>query len=307
MKRESTKNIGLALLLNIAFFIVEIIGGILTNSISIISDAIHDCGDTVALGASWILEKISERRPNEKYTYGYMRFSFLGALINSLILLTSCIVIFYETLPRFYSPQEVDKNGMLILSIFGIVFKGLGVYKTAKGTGISERAVSLHLLSDVMIWVATLVVSFLIKIFNVNMLDPLLSLGIVVFILINVVKNLKLIFEVLLERAPKDVDVGELKNDLLKNSKIINIHHIHMWLADGINTYSTIHVVVCDGLNELELSEIKKFVRNVMLDYNIGHVTIEIEFECERCKEDNCEFEMRGYLNINKTHHHHHH
>lgn len=297
-KRSSARNIGLALFFNVLFIIVEIIGGLLTNSIAITLDAIHDCGDTIAISISWVLEKISEKRPNERYTYGYMRFSFLGALINSLILLMSCTIILYETLPRLFNPQKVNYNGMIILSFLGIAFKSLGAIKTAKGEKINERAVSLHLMSDVLTWIATLITSFFIKISNIAILDSLLSIGIVTFILINLVKNLKLIFEVLLERAPKNVNVVELKKELLESKYITNAHHLHMWLADGVNTYATLHIVVHNGLSEIEISNVKKYVRKVINKHNIGHITIEIEFECERCKEDNCEFETQGFKDL---------
>ena len=306
MTQKSTKNIGWALLFNVIFFVIEIIGGLLTNSISIISDAIHDCGDTIAIAVSWVLEKVSEKKPNEKYTFGYMRFSFLGALINSLILLISCVLICYETLPRLFAPEEVHHDGMIALALVGIVFKGLGAYKTAKGAGVSERAVSLHLLGDVLMWVAALIVSLIIKFFNVTILDPLLSFGIVVFILVNVIGNLRMIFRVLLERAPENVDVAELKAKLMEHEQIIHTHHLHMWMADGVNTYCTLHLVVKDGLSEEEISKIKCFVRGIMEGYEIGHITMEIEFECERCKEDDCEFEMRGHQKFKKQEGHNH-
>ncbi|GHU86502.1 putative cation-efflux system membrane protein [Clostridia bacterium] len=293
------------MILDLVFFLLEIVGGKLTHSMSVIMGALHDSGDIVAIGIAWAAEKITERRPNEKYTYGYMRFSFFGALVNSLILLTTSLLMLHSVISDLRSPAEVDHDKMVWLAVLGILFKGFAALKTAKGKGISEKVVNLHLMQDVLNWVAVLFVGLLIKFFNVNILDPLLSLGIVVFVLINVAKNLKVIFEVLLERAPKNVNVAELKNQLMEHRNITNIHHIHMWLADGINTYSTLHVVVRDNLGETELSNIKKYVREIMERHNVGHVTVEIEFENERCKEDDCEFEMRGFA-VGKNYDHHH-
>ncbi|MDR2817431.1 MAG: cation diffusion facilitator family transporter [Oscillospiraceae bacterium] len=305
VERKSTKNIGWALTLGFIFLLLEIVGGIFTHSMSVVAEAIHDSGDLVGLGIAWAAEKMTERTPNEKYTYGYMRFSFFGALVNSLILLITCVPILRSVISSLMSPQAVDHDKMVWLAILGILFKGFATLKTAKGRGIGERVVNLHMMQDVLNWVAVLLTGLLIKFFDVNILDPLLSLGIVIFVLINVARNLKMIFEVLLERAPKDINVAEVKKQLMEHRNITNIHHIHLWLADGINAYSTLHVVVKDNLGEVELSNIKKYVRETMEKHNIGHITVEIEFENERCKEDDCEFEMRGFAAREKHNFHH--
>ncbi|MDR1354384.1 MAG: cation diffusion facilitator family transporter [Oscillospiraceae bacterium] len=307
VSKKSTKNIGFALALNLIFFAIEILGGVLTHSMAVISDVIHDSGDLVAIGISWFAEKVSEKRPNERYTYGYGRFSFLGALVNSLILLASSAVILQHAIPRLLAPVAVDHDGMVGLALLGLLFKGSAVLKTAKKRGIGERVVNLHLMLDVLNWAGVLVVGVLIKIFNVMILDPLLSLGIVAFVIVNVFRNFKVIFEVLLEMAPRNVNMQALQGAILEHENIVSIHHIHIWLADGVNPYSTLHVVVRDGLEDLEFSEVKKYVKKVMENNHIGHVTVEIEFECEHCQEDNCEFEMQGFVPHLHHHHGHHH
>ncbi|MDR1260660.1 MAG: cation diffusion facilitator family transporter [Oscillospiraceae bacterium] len=309
MNKNAVKNIGWALVLNFIFLAIEIIGGFFTHSMAVVSDAIHDSGDLFAIGIAWVAEKVAGKRPNERYTYGYMRFSFLGALVNSLMLLGTSLLILKQALSLLFVVQEVDHDGMVFLALLGILFKGFAVLKTAKGCGIGEKAVNLHLLLDVLNWIAVLFVGVFIKIFNVEILDPILSLGIVGFILVGVVKNLKKIFEVLLERAPKSVDITRLKKELLVNCDISNVHHIHIWVADGLNTYSTLHVLVKDDLKSENLSCVKKYVREVMKRQDIGHVTVELEFESEGCKEDNCEFEMGVFdgLNVEAYCHNHRH
>ena len=278
------------------------IGGLFVNSISIISDSIHDLGDAISIAISWFLDKKSESKPDKKYTYGYLRFSVLGALINAMVLLVGSIIMLYNAVPRLINPQAINYNGMFILAIVGLLVNGLGAYKTAKGEAISEKVVSLHLLEDVLGWAAVLICSIFMKIFNISILDPILSILITLFILYNVYKNLRKIFEVFLEKAPSNIDIDAIISKVLGNHIIKDIHHVHLWTLDSINMYATAHVLICDNQNQDDIIQIKHYVKDIFRKFGVSHVTLEIEFLSENCNEHECVVET-DYSN----HHHHHH
>ena len=306
MKRESSKNIFVAFLLNLLFSIIELIGGIFTNSISIISDAIHDFGDAISIAVAWGLEKKSEKKPDDKYTFGYARYSVLGAFITSMVLLFGSIVMIYNALIRIMNPVDVNYDGMLILAILGLLVNSIGAFITSKGDKINERAVSLHLLEDVLGWVAVLLTSIIMKMFNMPILDPILSIGITVYILKHVIENLKIVFGVFLEKAPENSKFEEFKMELIEHNKLIkDIHHIHVWSADGVNTYAMMHVVVQDDISVQDIIALKKEINHEAMHYSINHLTIEIEFESEKCEHDECSIKV-GEAHKHMHHHHHH-
>lgn len=301
MSEKSTKSIGTAFLLNLGFSIFELIGGIYVNSISIISDSIHDFGDAFSIAISWILDKKSQKKPDSKYTYGYLRMSVLGALINSVVLLIGSTIMIYNAISRLIHPEDVNYNGVLILAIIGLIVNGLGAYKTGKGKAISEKVVSLHLLEDVLGWAAVLICSLLMKIFDLPILDPILSIGISAFILFNVFRNLKKIFELFLEKAPNDVNTQHIVKGLMGNPLVKDVHHIHLWSIDSINNFGTIHVVLDGNLEADKIIEIKQYVRHEFANHNVAHVTIEIEYENEACNEHECNIDNMSNSDI---HHH---
>ncbi len=289
MSNKSVKNIKLAFMLNLGFSIFELIGGLYVNSISIISDSIHDFGDSLSIGLSWLLDKRANTEPNEKFTYGYLRFSLLGALINSLILTIGSLIMIYNAVPRLINPEEINYNGVFILAFVGLLVNGYGAFKTSKGKAISEKVISLHLLEDVLGWASILICSVIMKIFNFPILDPILSIFISIFILFNVFKNIKKIFEVFLEKSPNNIDTNSIINSLKENKSIIDIHHIHIWAMDHINNYCTLHVVIRNNENTQSIIKIKEYIRNELKKHEIRHVTIEVEFNNEIC--DNSTFQ----------------
>lgn len=294
MKTE--KNILIAFILNISFSIFELIGGLFTNSISILSDAIHDFGDALSIGLSLILEKISKKNPDSNYTYGYARYSILGALITTTILTVGSIFVIISSIKRIISPEDINYNGMIIFAIFGVIINFLAAYFTKDGHSVNQKAVNLHMLEDVLGWIVVLIGSILMKFTDIRLIDSIMSIGVALFILINAFKNLKSILDLFLEKTPANIRVEELKNHLLKIKEIKDIHHIHVWSLDGNNNYSTMHIVT-DTKDPVKL---KKAVRNEMLEHNIIHTTIEIEGSDEKCLDKEC------HVDIKTSHHHHH-
>lgn len=184
-------NIATAFFLNLFFAIIEFIGGVMTNSVAIVSDAIHDLGDSLSLGIAWYFEKLSHKKKNRTYSFGFKRFSVLGALINAVILSVGSVLIIVESIKRLMDPVMPEAKGMIYLAILGVVVNGLAAFKMMRGKSQNERVVYLHLLEDVLGWVATLLVGVILLFVEIPILDPILSLAVAVYILYNVVKNLK--------------------------------------------------------------------------------------------------------------------
>ena len=293
MKTE--KNILIAFLLNLSFSVFELFGGLFTGSIAILSDSVHDIGDAMSIGLSYFLEKKSKKKPDNTYTYGYIRYSVIGSIITSTILLTGSIFVIYEAVKRLINPQEINYNGMIIISIIGVVVNTLAAMATKEGDSLNQKSVNLHMLEDVLGWVVVLIGSILIKFTNITYIDAILSIGVALFILRHAARNIKQVLDLFLEKTPDNIDIEELKHHLKEINGIIDIHHIHIRSIDGYNNFITLHAQV-----KKYDQEIKKQIREELSEHGICHSTIELELEFEECENKTCKIE-------HKEHHHHHH
>ena len=286
---SAKENIKIAFLLNFMFSILEALGGYLTNSISIFTDAIHDFGDSLSIGISYLLEKKSSKESDSTHTYGYLRYSLLGALITSVILLVGSIVAIYGSIQRLIIPQAVNYDAMIIFAIFGVIINGYAAYRTSHADKHNEKAINLHMLEDVLGWIVVLIGSICIKIFKIFTIDPILSILIACYILYHVYKYIKEVFDIFMEKVPNDINVDKIKNDIENKFKSIdNIHHIHVWSMDGVNNYMTCHIHLKNEMNKDDIVTLKKDLKDFIKDYNIKHITLEIEYKDEKCKEEKC-------------------
>ncbi|MDD5622745.1 MAG: cation diffusion facilitator family transporter [Actinomycetota bacterium] len=283
-KQDSTSNIKVAFFLNLGFTIVEIIGGLWTNSIAIISDALHDLGDSFSLGLSWLLEKYSRKKKDEKYSYGYRRYSLLSALINGLILILGSVYVLSRAIPRIFNPEQPNAKGMLFFAIGGVVINGIAALRLRKGRSLNERIITLHLLDDILGWTAILVISIIMMFTDIPILDPILSIVITIYILYNIFVNLKKTFSVFLQAVPSGISIKEIEDKIRKIDKVISIHHTHIWSMDSLNNVLTTHIVVENNTTTEEITDIKSKIKELTGSPDLEHSTIEIEFESEFCK-----------------------
>jgi cobalt-zinc-cadmium efflux system protein len=281
-------NIGVAFFLNLSFTFVELIGGFLTNSVAILSDAVHDFGDSLSLGLAWYFQKLSKKGSTKQYSYGYKRFSLLGAIINSVVLILGSIYILSEAIPRLFSPQETSAKGMFLLAILGIIVNGLAVLRTRRAKSINERVVSLHLLEDVLGWAAVLVGSFVMYFTGWTIIDPILSLAIACFVLFNVFKNIRLVLPILLQGTPVEIEQESLIEKLNELENVSTIHDLHIWSLDEEYTVLTIHVILKETLPAGKLQELKRKIRSILQAEGIHHATIEFENSDEECQFADC-------------------
>lgn len=298
MKTE--RNILIAFLLNLTFSLLELIGGLFTNSVAIISDAVHDFGDSISIGISYFLEKKSKRKPDNKYTYGYTRYSILGAFITNTILITGSVLVIVNAVERIINPMDINYNGMIIFAVFGASINFIAAYCTREGDSLNQKAVNLHMLEDVLGWVVVLIGAIAMKFTKINLIDSILSIGVAIFILIHALQSFKEILDLFLAKTPNDVNIEHLKEHLLKVDNVIDVHHIHIWSMDGINNYATMHLVARTD----DVKKLKKDVREELEEHGINHVTMELEDENYNCNEKECEVKTEG---TNSHHHHHQH
>lgn len=299
MKTE--RNILVAFILNLLFSVFEFIGGIITGSVAIMSDAIHDLGDAMSIGVSYFLEKKSKKQPDEIYTYGYARYSVIGGFITTLILLTGSFVVICNAVNRIVTPMKINYNGMIGFAVVGVSVNLCAAFLTREGGSLNQRAVNLHMLEDVLGWLVVLVGAIVMKFTDFGLIDPIMSIGVSGFIFISALKNLKQIADLFLEKVPQNIEVAEIKEHIEEIDGILDVHHIHLWSLDGQNHYATMHIV-----SDSEPSKIKKEIREELREHGIGHVTIEIEASSEHCHERHCHVELHAHSGHCHHNHHHH-
>lgn len=300
MKTE--RNILIAFLLNLSFSIFELVGGILTGSVAILSDSVHDIGDAASIGISYALEKKSKKQPDEKYTYGYARYSVIGSVITTLILLVGSCIVVYNAICRIFDPQEIHYDGMILFAVIGVAVNFIAAFFTREGDSLNQKAVNLHMLEDVLGWLVVLVGAVIMRFTDFVIIDPLMSVGVAAFVFVNAIKNLKEALDLFLEKAPQEIDVQELREHLLEIRGVRDVHHIHVWSMDGVHHYATLHAVTDEDPHE-----IKEQIREELKEHGVGHVTIELEGAGEHCHEEQCHVEATEHGRGHHHHHHHHH
>ena len=289
-----------AFLLNLFFSVFELIGGIFTGSVAILSDALHDLGDAAGIGLSFFLERKSRKRPDTTHTYGYARYSVLGGLITTVILLAGSCLVIYNAILRLLNPTPIHYNGMLIFAVVGVAVNLAAAIFTRHGESLNQKAVNLHMLEDVLGWIVVLIGALVMRFTDWVFLDPLMSVGVAVFILIHALKNLKEILDLFLEKTPDGVTVEELSHHLTELAGVVSIHHVHIRSLDGTRHYATLHAVI-DG----DPAAAKAAIRAELAEHGITHATIETETPDEVCGEVECRVGSNG--EPCGGHHHHHH
>ena len=299
MKTE--RNILIAFILNLLFSIFEFVGGIFTGSVAIVSDAVHDVGDATSIGISYFLEKKSKRQPDEKYTYGYARYSVIGGFITTLILLVGSVLMVFNAINRIIIPTEINYNGMIVFAVIGVCINFCAAVFTREGDSLNEKAVNLHMLEDVLGWGVVLVGAIVMRFTDFAIIDPIMSIGVSLFIFVNAIKNLKEVVDLFLEKAPHNIAVAEIKEHIEKIDGILDVHHIHLWSMEGQNNLATMHIVT-----DNEPQKIKDKIREELLEHGIRHVTIEVETSTEHCHEKHCQVEFNTHSGHNHHHRHSH-
>ena len=295
---KTQRNILIAFILNLSFAIFEALGGLVIGSVAILSDAIHDLGDAMSIGIAFFLERKSRRPPDQGHTYGYLRYSVLGGLLTTFILFAGSIGVIVNALGRILTPTPIHYDGMILFALIGVAVNFMAAYFTREGDSINQKAVNLHMLEDVLGWIVVLIGAVVMRFTDLAILDPLMSMGVAVYILYHAVKNLKAAADLFLEKTPEGIDIPELEEHITHIDGVLEIHHIHVRSLDGSNHCATMHIR-CRG----NFHDIKEAVRVELKEHGIRHATLELEDENEICHSHGCDLHTIPF----PAHHGHHH
>lgn len=295
---NTDKKILIAFILNLTFSVFEIVGGIITGSVAILSDAVHDVGDAVSIGLSFFLERKSRKEPDDTYTYGYRSYSLLGSFITYSVLVLGSVFVCTNAVDRIVSPREIEYNAMIVFAVVGVVINLVATAVTHGAESLNQKAVYLHMLEDVLGWVVVLVGAIVMILTDIAIIDPLMSIAVAVFIMFNAVKGLKEVFDIFMYKTPANADVQKIREHICNIDGVVNVHHLHLWSIDGEVMYATMHIVT-DGNAE----EVKRKVRNELAQHSVVHATLETETPEEKCDSEQC---CVYPMHIHNHHHCHH-
>lgn len=279
---RSAAGLRLAFFINLAFTGVEVIGGWWTGSIAVLTDALHDAGDCLVLGTAWYLQRVALKGRDAHYSYGYGRYSMLGGWLTSVVLIVGALVMLWVSVPELWAERTPDTVGMMGIAVFGLIMNGLAAWKLHGGGTLNERGAYLHLLEDVLGWAAVLVGGALMYFTGWSFVDPLLSIGISLFILFNAVGTFRRGTGVLMQEVPPDIDLNAARERLLAIPHVSDLHDQHTWTLDGSFNVHTVHIVVAD-VGHQEALAIKSRARDELNAIGIHHATIELEWAGEEC------------------------
>ena len=297
---SSKTSIWLAFFLNLSYAIVEFIAGGIFGSSAVLADSVHDLGDAIAIGISALLETISNREEDRQYTLGYKRFSLLGAMLTSVILMIGSVLVILENITKIAHPQPVNENGILWLGIIAVAINVLASLVVRKGKTKNESILSLHFLEDTLGWLAVILMAIILRFTDWYILDPLLSLVISIFILTKAIPRFWSTLKIFLDAVPEDVDIKQVKNDLEQLDHVVSVNQLNLWTMDGLERNAIVHVC----LEEIEHIEYcKESIRNLLKDYGFQNVTIEVDANLASHQTHKRKIEE---LEASQSHGHHH-
>lgn len=292
--KAAFKNVGIAFALTLVYAVAELVGGVMTGSAAIISAAVHAFGDSIKLALAWVLERIALRQSNVRYSYGYRRLSLLSAVISGIIIVIASIGVLLHTIPdlsgidifpsggqdqhgRGHAPHSV---GMFALALLGIAVNIAAVLVLKRGRTANEKMLICCMIAHTLSWVSVLIVAVVLMFFDLPLLDPILSVCIIVFILHAVGTNLWEAIKLFLQAVPGGIDMANLYAEVKKRVEgIVDMHDVRLWSLDGTAHVFSAHVVVNENTSIEKITTIKKNIRDIIAELGEGEFYTTIEFE----------------------------
>lgn len=262
--------------LNASFAVIELIFGVLFNSSAVLADAVHDAGDAIAIGLSTLLERVSNRKEDDRYTLGYKRFSLLGAMLTAAILITGSTFVLIENFPKLFNPEPVNQQGMLVLGIVAIAINLAASLVVRGGKTRNEGILTLHFLEDILGWLAVIVVAIVLNFTDWYFLDPLLSLVISTFILSKAIPRFLSNLKIFLAAVPEGIDMEDLEKDISLLDNVTSLNQLNIWSMDGLENNAIVHICIADWQ---DFDPTKHAIRDLLLVHNIQNVTIEVDVD----------------------------
>lgn len=234
---------------------------------------------------AWYLDRYSRRSEDAKYTYGYRRFSLLGALLNTVILLAGSIYVISEAVPRLLSPERANAQGMLLLAVVGVAINGYSALRMRQENSMHAQILTWHLMEDLLGWLAILVVSIVMLFADIPILDPVLSVLIAAYILYNVLRNLRKTLALFLQAVPEELNADQIRKEIEALPGVKATHHLHAWSLEGESHVLTLHVMVDEATEREEVVALRRKIRELLRGRELAHTTIEIEYGSNDCMQ----------------------
>jgi cobalt-zinc-cadmium efflux system protein len=294
--KQTNSRLALSLVLTLIFVFIEVIAGIIGNSLALLTDAAHNFTDAIALGLSWFAIRLTTQPSNAQKTFGYHRAGILVALINSTTLVLISLGIFYEAWRRFMNPPEVQSGILIMVGLIAVVINLVTALLVRKGSehDLNIRSAFLHLMGDVLSTVGAVIAGIIIYFTNANWLDPLVSVLIGFLIVYNAWGILRDAMDILLEATPRDIDTDKLVRDVMQVEGVLGVHDLHIWsLTENLRTMSA-HILT-DDLHISEGAIVQHQINEIVYHrYNIGHATLQLE--CVDCSPDSLYCDLNGHV-----------
>jgi cobalt-zinc-cadmium efflux system protein len=282
-------------LLNFSISLVQVAGGIISNSLSLISDAIHNLGDTSAIFIAFLAGKHADKKPDARKTFGYKRTEILAALFNAVVLIAICFFLFVEAYERFRNPQTIKGGIMLSVAVFGLIANLISVLvlQKEKSYNLNIRAAYLHLLGDTLSSVAVIAGGIAILVWQIYWLDPLVTVAVGVYIIYHTWDVVRQTVDILMQATPRHIDIQEIKQSLEALPQVENIHHLHIWQMDDEHIHLEAHLNISQDLSLSKAQTVRHDVETLLKDkFGISHITLQIEYK--GCKDND-------YLIVNRS------
>lgn len=282
------RNLLISIILNILITISQVVGGIISGSLSLISDALHNFSDVLSLAVSYIANKYSKKQASLNKTFGYKRSEIIAAFINAATLMIVAIYLVYEAIMRFFNPKEIESGIVIWLALLGIAANGFSVLLLRKSArdNMNMRSAYLHLLTDMSASVAVLVGGLLMKFFGWFWVDSVLTILIAIYLIFMGYDLLKKSFKVLMLFTPDDINLEEMRETISLYPEIKNVHHIHIWQLNEKETHMEAHV---DFYDDISLSQfdviLNKIEKQLYHDFGINHINIQPEYQKDDPKD----------------------
>ena len=280
IQKKSKKTLYVTLFLTLFFALMELFGGLFSNSLSLVGDSFHMFSDVLALGASMVAIYFEAKKPTEKFTYGFLRLEVVVAFLNGIVLMLISVGMIYESVIRFFNPKEIDFGSMFFISLVGLIFNIVITWilfsSTKKENNINIKSAMLHFLGDLLNCVGVIISSIIIYFTNFVYIDIIMSVVISVIIFTGGYKISKEAFFILMEAVPSEVDLNTLRKELLNIDGIKNIHELHVWKNDNEEISFTAHILL-DNYEKHNNYRIINEIKEKLTVYDIFHMTVQIE------------------------------
>lgn len=266
--------------LNFSITLVQIVGGILSNSLALISDALHNLGDSSAIFIAFLAGKKAQKAPDNKKTYGYKRIEILAALFNAIVLIAICLYLFIEAYKRFAEPEEIKGPLMLIVALFGLVANVISVIilRKDKAHNVNVKAAYMHLMGDTLSSVAVIVGGFAIWFWDLYWIDPLITTLVGIYIIWHTWGIVKQTVNILMQGTPEWIDISEVERNVEAIDGVADMHHIHIWNLDDSKTFLEAHLAICENIRLSDAMSVKQKVEELLQSkFDIQHITLQIE------------------------------